>query len=64
MYKRPPVAPTIQKQLNIQSSISSIDTWKFEQEAAKKSFIWDDIFDEIPFIFVQKEVFKKFMSKV
>ncbi|KAH0757541.1 hypothetical protein KY290_021034 [Solanum tuberosum] len=32
VYKPPPVAPDIQKLLNIQSNSSSIETWKFEQE--------------------------------
>ncbi|KAH0636238.1 hypothetical protein KY289_036153 [Solanum tuberosum] len=64
VYKPPPVAPGIQKLLNIQSNSSSIETWKFEQEVCRRALVEMIILDELPFSFVEKEGFKKFMSKV
>uniref|UniRef100_A0A3Q7IJG2 Zinc finger BED domain-containing protein RICESLEEPER 2-like n=1 Tax=Solanum lycopersicum TaxID=4081 RepID=A0A3Q7IJG2_SOLLC len=42
----------------------SIETWKFEQEVCRRALVEMIILDELPFSFVEKEGFKKFMSKV
>ena len=62
MYKPPIVAPGIQKLLNIQNN--NLETWKFEQEVCRRALVEMIILDELPFSFVEKEGFKKFMSKV
>ena len=62
MYKPPTVAPGIQKLLNIQNN--NLETWKFEQEVCRRALVEMIILDELPFSFVEKEGFKKFMSKV
>ena len=62
MYKPPTVAPGIQKLLYIQNN--NLETWKFEQEVCRRDLVKMIILDELPFSFVEKEGFKKFMSKV
>lgn len=62
VYKPPTVAPGIQKLLNIQNN--NLETWKFEQEVCRRALVEMIILDELPFSFVEKEGFKKFMSKV
>ena len=61
VYKPPTVAPGIQKLLNIQNN--NLETWKFEQEVCRRALVEMIILDELPFSFVEKEGFKKFMSK-
>uniref|UniRef100_A0A3Q7HN75 Uncharacterized protein n=1 Tax=Solanum lycopersicum TaxID=4081 RepID=A0A3Q7HN75_SOLLC len=62
VYKLPTIAPGIQKLLNIQNN--NLETWKFEQEVCRRALVEMIILDELPFSFVEKEGFKKFMSKV
>ncbi|XP_069153735.1 zinc finger BED domain-containing protein RICESLEEPER 2-like [Solanum lycopersicum] len=61
VYKPLTVTPGIQKLLNIQNN--NLETWKFEQEVCRRALVEMIILDELPFSFVEKEGFKKFMSK-
>lgn len=38
--------------------------WEFEQEVARRALVEMIILNELPFNFVEKDGFKKFMSKV
>ena len=62
VYKPPTVASGIKKLLNIQSN--NLETLKFEQEICRRALVEMIILDELPFSFVEKEGFNKFMSKV
>uniref|UniRef100_A0A0V0H978 Putative ovule protein n=1 Tax=Solanum chacoense TaxID=4108 RepID=A0A0V0H978_SOLCH len=58
VYKPPPVAPGIQKLLNIQSNSSSIETWKFEQEVCRRALVEMIILDELPFSLLKKKALR------
>uniref|UniRef100_A0A3Q7GW15 HAT C-terminal dimerisation domain-containing protein n=1 Tax=Solanum lycopersicum TaxID=4081 RepID=A0A3Q7GW15_SOLLC len=54
-----------QSRISMADSIDNTPkTWKFEQEVCRRALVEMIILDELPFSFVEKEGFKKFMSKV
>ncbi|WOL20604.1 zinc finger BED domain-containing protein RICESLEEPER 2-like [Canna indica] len=60
---------TRQKQLSLQSSIGGdnmgvLSTWKFDQEYSRKCLSLMIVLDELPFKFVEREGFKKFVQSL
>ncbi|KAL3347815.1 hypothetical protein AABB24_021455 [Solanum stoloniferum] len=52
-----------QSKINFSSIDARAPLWKFEQEVVRKALVEMIIMDELPFGFVEKEGFKKFMSQ-